>query len=209
MARKTLSQNLWLRRNRSDAYYKEAKKNKLRARSAYKLIEINKKFKIFKNKKRIVDLGAAPGSWSQVAVSEISKIEKFYKIFSIDLKLIDPIPGVTCIKDDVTNLLEENNFFGKRSIDLVISDMAPNSSGHKFTDQMKAFNLSELALIFSTNYLVREGNFVCKLLGGNYDKGLYLKAKRHFKTVKYFKPNSSRKESKEIYLIGMSFNNLH
>ncbi|MBF97224.1 MAG: Ribosomal RNA large subunit methyltransferase E [Alphaproteobacteria bacterium MarineAlpha9_Bin4] len=207
MSKKTLSQNLWLRRKDSDVFFEKAKISGFRARSAYKLLEIENKFKILKNNKNIVDLGASPGSWSQVLVKKNLNLSKI-KIFAIDIKDIDPIEGVKFIKKDISYILEGNNYFKKNSLDLVLSDMAPNSTGHRFTDQAKASNLAEKALIFAINYLSFNGKFVCKLLGGNNDRLIINRAKEYFKTIKLFKPTSSRKESKEIYLICLSFNNL-
>ncbi len=211
MPKKTLSQNLWLKRKEADHFFAEAKIEGFRARSAYKLLEIEKKFKIFKNYKNIVDLGAAPGSWSQVLAKQTLKKKNNYKtkIFAIDLKDMDPIQGVIIIKDDITSILESSNYFKRNSLSLVLSDMAPKSTGHRFTDQAKASSLSEKALVFAMDYLSVEGNFVCKLLAIDNDRLLINKAKKYFKKVKLFKPKSSRRDSKEIYLICLSFNNLH
>ena len=210
MAKKTLSQNLWIRRKESDIFFINAKKKGYRARSAYKLLEIDKKFNVIKENKNYIDLGAAPGSWSQVLVEKISKNANYkeVKIFSIDIKDIEPISGIITIKDDISNLTERNKYFKRNSINLVLSDMAPKSTGHRFTDQTKAKSLSKIAFEFANNYLSLNGNFVCKLLGGHYDKTLILEARKKFKFVQLFKPKSSRNESKEIFLICMGFNNL-
>ena len=207
MSKKTLSQNLWLLNRKSDIYFSNAKKKGYRARSAYKLLEIDKKFNIIENSKNIVDLGAAPGSWSQVIIEKNKKKSKF-KIFAIDVKSIEPLQNVTIIKNDIAAIIETNIYFEKKSIDLVLSDMAPKSTGHRFTDQAKAVNLSELALSFSLKYLSPNGTFVCKLLGGNHDNILINKAKKKFNVVQLFKPKSSKSSSKEIYLISKGFNNL-
>ncbi len=210
MAKKTLSQNLWIKRKESDIFFINAKKKGYRARSAYKLLEIDKKFNVIKKNKNYIDLGAAPGSWSQVLVEKISKNANYkeVKIFSIDIKDIEPISGIITIKDDISNLTERNKYFKRNSINLVLSDMAPKSTGHRFTDQTKAKSLSKIAFEFANNYLSLNGNFVCKLLGGHYDKTLILEARKKFKFVQLFKPKSSRNESKEIFLICMGFNNL-
>ena len=209
MVKKTLSQNLWLKRKETDNFFKASKKIGYRARSAYKLLDINKKFNILRKAKHIVDLGAAPGGWSQVIIHK--KLEyktKEYKLFAVDLKNIEPIDGVIAIKKNISDLIESNNYFKKNSIHLILSDMAPASTGHKFTDLIKAANLSEEAFRFSFNYLVLNGNFICKLLGGNYDKRLIESVKKKFNKVCLYKPKASRKESKEIYLICLGFNNL-
>ena len=186
------------------------KKKGYRARSAYKLLEIDKKFNVIKKNKNYIDLGAAPGSWSQVLVEKVSKNPNYkeVKIFSIDIKEIKPISGIITIKDDISTLIERNKYFKSNSIDLVLSDMAPKSTGHRFTDQTKAKSLSKIAFEFANNYLSLNGNFVCKLLGGYYDKTLILEARKKFKFVQLFKPKSSRNESKEIFLICKGFNNL-
>ena len=207
MSKKSLSQNLWLLSRKSDIYFSDAKKKGYRARSAYKLLEIDKKFKIIENSRNIVDLGAAPGSWSQVLI-EKNKSKSKIKIFAIDVKSMSPIQNVTVIKNDIADIIENNIYFEKNSIDLVLSDMAPQSTGHRLTDQLKALNLSELALSFATKYLSKNGAFICKLLGGYYDNSLINQAKKKFKLVYLFKPKSSKAASKEIYLISKGFNNL-
>ena len=208
MTRKTLSQNLWLQRKKTDRFFTNAKREGFRARSAYKLIEINNKFSILKTNLRVVDLGAAPGSWSQVVSRTIFKGEIKKSIFAIDINKIAPIKGVITIQENINDMLIKNSYFNNNSLNLVLSDMAPKSTGHKFTDQVNADNLSNIALEFAKNYLKENGNFVCKLLGGNFNKNLILQSKKFFKTVKYFKPAASRKNSKEIYLICLRFNNL-
>ena len=210
MAKKTLSQNLWIRRKESDIFFINAKKKGYRARSAYKLLEIDKKFNVIKKNKNYIDLGAAPGSWSQVLVEKISKNANYkeVQIFSIDIKDIEPISGIIIIKDDISTLIERNKYFKRNSIDLVLSDMAPKSTGHRFTDQVRATDLVEKAVTFSQNYLSFNGNFVCKLLGANTNDKLIKEIKKCYKDVKLFKPKSSMKDSKEIYLVCLGFNNL-
>ena len=207
MSKKSSSQNLWLLNRKSDIYFSDAKKKGYRARSAYKLLEIDKKFNIIEKAKNIVDLGAAPGSWSQVLI-EKNKSNSKIKIFAIDLKSIKPLQNVTMVKNDIADIIETNIYFEKNNFDLVLSDMAPQSTGHRFTDQVKASNLSELALSFAIKYLSINGSFVCKLLGGHHDNSLINQAKKKFNVVHLFKPKSSKVASKEIYLISKGFNNL-
>ena len=208
MVKKTLSQNIWLQRDKSDRFKKYAKKEGYRSRAAYKLLEIENKFKILKPNLSIIDLGAAPGSWSQVVATHNKIKNNNEKIFAVDINDIVPVKGVIFIKKNVNDLLEKNSFFVDRHFNLILSDMAPRSTGHKFTDQANASILAEKALVFAKRYLYRNGNLVCKLLGGNNDKALISDAKKYFKIVKLFKPTASRNSSKEIYLICLTFNNL-
>ena len=205
--KKSVSQNNWLRRQSNDYYFNLAKKERYRSRAAYKLIEINKKYKLISYSSRIIDLGCSPGSWSQVAISNINK--KTNEVISIDIKKMDPLSNCNFILDDIESLLNKKNCFLKyNSYNLILSDMAPNASGHKFTDQAKSDKLSFLALKFSYQYLSDKGNFVCKLFRGGSEKVFIEEAIVKFKKVYLFKPLSSRKESKEIYAICLGFNNL-
>ena len=167
------------------------------------LLRLIKNLIFLKKKKVTIDLGAAPGSWSQVLVKN-----NLNKIIAIDIKDIELIEGVTFIKKDINELIENKKYFDKYSIDLVLSDMAPKSTGHKFTDQTKAAILAEKALTFATKYLIKNGDFVCKLLHGKGEKDMQERAKKNFNIAKFFKPKSSRRDSKEIYLICLGFNNL-
>lgn len=208
---KKISQYLWLKRKQGDKYFYKAKSNGYRARSVYKLFEINKKFNILKDNFRVADLGAAPGSWSQMLANNLFKKGKNLKskIYAIDVQDIEPIEKVTIIKKDIKDFLKESYLIDKNSLDLVISDMAPNATGHRFTDQARAEDLAQSAADFAKSYLGKNGHFICKLLGINNNNNLIEKAKKNYKSVKLFKPQSSMKDSKEIYLICLGFNNLH
>ncbi len=207
---KKLSQHLWIKRKEADKYFFSAKAYGYRARSVYKLLEINKKFKILKEDISVADLGAAPGSWSQILADTLFRNSKNSKskIYAIDLQDIKPIENVIIFKKDINDFLIENYTIKANSLDLVLSDMAPKATGHRFTDQVRATDLVEKAIVFAQNYLSLNGNFVCKLLGANTNDTLIKSIKKHYKYIKLFKPKSSMKDSKEIYLICLGFNNL-
>ena len=198
MKKNKISKN-WVIKQRNDIYVRQSKVDGYRARSAYKLIEIDEKFKIFKGGMCIIDLGAAPGSWSQYA----SKVVKNGKIISIDLKEMEKIDSNTQIKGDFTDIIIQNqikNFLKKRS-DVVMSDMAVNTSGIKNIDSIQTGELCKEAMIFSKEVLVKKGFFISKIfMGGTFNEIVAL-GKKIFKIVKVFKPKSSRKDSKESFII--------
>jgi 23S rRNA (uridine2552-2'-O)-methyltransferase len=208
---KKISEYLWLKRKQGDKYFYAAKSNGYRARSVYKLFEINKKFNVIKGNLRVADLGAAPGSWSQMLSDKLFSKgnNNKSKVYAIDLQTIDPIEKVIIIKKDIKDFLKESYIIDKNSLDLVLSDMAPKATGHRFTDQARAEDLVQAAVDFAKHYLAKNGNFICKLLGINNKNNLIKQMKKYYKSVKLFKPESSMKNSKEIYLICLSFNNLH
>ena len=204
--KRTNSQNIWLKRQKKDIFFKLSKANGYRSRAAYKLLEINKKFKIINKNSKVIDLGASPGGWTQV-ISEI--LENKSEIISIDKKPMDPIENCKFIYDDITNFLRSNETLQRNYFDVILSDMAANSSGHRFTDQTNAEKIYNLAQEFAMKYLALKGNFVCKFFRNSLEKTIVQKIKQSFNVVKIYKPNSSRKDSKEIYLIAIGFNNLH
>ena len=208
---KKISQQLWIKRKESDKFFFNAKADGYRARSVYKLLEINKKFNILRENISVADLGAAPGSWSQMLAEILFKKNENSKskVFAIDIEDMKPIERVVILKKNINEFLEESNLIKKNSLDLVLSDMAPKATGHRFTDQARSTDLVEKAILFAQNYLSYKGNFVCKLLGvNNNNNSLINKVKKNYKHVKLFKPKASMKDSKEIYLICLSFNNL-
>jgi len=170
-----------------------------RARSAYKLIEIDEKFKIFKGGLTVIDIGAAPGSWSQYA----SKVVKNGKIISIDLKDMEPIPNIIQIKGDFT----ENKFQKiikeqlHASADVVMSDMAVNTTGIKDIDAIQTGELCKEAIVFSKEVIKKQGFFISKIFMGSTFNEIVALGKESFKEVKVFKPKSSRKDSKESFII--------
>ena len=198
MKKNKISKN-WINKQRRDIYVRQSKVDGYRSRAAYKLIEIDQKFKIIKNGISLIDLGAAPGSWSQYA----SKIIKNGKILSIDLKKIDPIDKVEFVEGDITkNSTQKNikNYF-KSKVDVVLSDMAENTTGIKNVDSISTGELCKEAMFFAKDVLLKNGTFVSKIFMGSSFNEIILNSKSIFKETKVFKPYSSRKDSKESFII--------
>jgi 23S rRNA (uridine2552-2'-O)-methyltransferase len=189
----------WINKQRRDIYVRKSQVDGYRARSAYKLIEINEKFKIFKNGISVVDLGASPGSWSQY----VAKTVKSGRLVSIDLKDIEIIKNTILIKGDFTEAKSQEKIksFFKSKIDVVLSDMAVNTTGIKDIDAIYTGELCKEAMLFSKDILCKEGKFVAKIFLGTSFNEIVDLAKSIFKEVKVFKPKSSRKESKESFII--------
>ena len=198
MKKNKISKN-WINRQKRDIYVRQSKVDGYRARSAYKLIEIDKKFKIFKNGMFILDIGAAPGSWSQYA----SKTIKNGKIISIDLKEISPIDNGIHIKGDFTepDIQEKIRENLTKEFDVVMSDMAVNTTGVKNLDSIQNGELCKEAMIFSKKIISSKGYFISKIFMGSTFNEIVALGKKIFKEVKVFKPLSSRKESKESFII--------
>jgi len=206
--KRTVSSSNWLKRQLNDPYVAKARIEGFRSRAAYKLLEIHEKFRIFTPNMKIVDLGAAPGGWSQVA-SKLIKVQDSNfnnKIVSIDLLEIEPIPGVEFFQKDFFDEDAEELIIkalnGKA--DIVMSDMASNTIGHKTTDHIRTLLLCEQAFEFALKVLKPSGHFIAKIFRGGAENELLNKVKREFSTVKHFKPSSSRKESTEIYLVALN-----
>ena len=199
--RKTSSTN-WLKRQLNDPYVAKAQMDGYRGRAAYKLIEINEKIDVLKPGAMVVDLGAAPGGWSQVAV------KAGCNVIGLDLLEIDPIPGVTFFQmdfmdDDAPETLIDA--MGGAGADIVLSDMAPNTIGHRNTDHLRIMALVELAYHFAVQVLKQDGTFIAKVRQGGTENDLLAQMKRDFKTVKHIKPPSSRKESPETFVVAQGF----
>jgi len=189
----------WINKQKRDVYVRQSKIEGYRARSAYKLIEIDKKFKIFRGGMNVIDIGAAPGSWSQYA----SKVIKSGKIVSIDLKSMEKIKNTIQIKGDFTSNEVQNqikNYLVKKS-DVVMSDMAVNTTGIKNLDSIQTGELCKEALIFSKEVISKNGFFISKIFMGSTFNEIVALAKKIFREVKVFKPKSSRKDSKESFII--------
>ena len=198
MKKNKISKN-WVNKQRRDTYVRQSKVDGYRARSAYKLIEIDEKFKIFKGGMNIIDIGAAPGSWSQYA----SKKVKSGKIISIDLKEMEGIKNTIQIKGDFTEKEIQNQIksYLSKSSDVVMSDMAVNTTGIKDIDSIQTGELCKEAMIFSKEVVSEKGFFISKIfMGGTFNEIVAL-GKKIFKEVKVFKPKSSRKDSKESFII--------
>jgi len=189
----------WVNRQRRDIFVRQSKVDGYRARSAYKLIEINEKFKIFKGGMSVIDIGAAPGSWSQFA----SKSIKNGKLISIDLKKMDPIQNSIQIKGDFTDQKIQNEIksYFTKGFDVVMSDMAVNTTGIKNIDSIQTGELCKEAMIFSKEVVHEKGFFISKIFMGSTFNEIVALGKKIFKEVKVFKPKSSRKDSKESFII--------
>ena len=198
MKKNRISKN-WIIKQKRDIYVKQSLIDGYRARSAYKLIEIDKKFKILKNGISVVDLGASPGSWSQY----IARTVKSGRLVSIDIKNMEEIENTIQIKGDFTNLETQKKIkeLFKTKVDVVVSDMAVNTTGIKDIDAIYTGELAMEAINFSKEMLVKEGRFVSKIFLGSSFNEIVALGKKIFKEVKVFKPKSSRKESKESFII--------
>jgi 23S rRNA (uridine2552-2'-O)-methyltransferase len=189
----------WINKQKRDIYVRQSQVDGYRARSAYKLIEIDEKFKILKNGISVIDLGASPGSWSQY----ISRTVKSGRLVSIDIKGMEEIENTIQIKGDFTDLDTQEKIKGlfKSKVDVVVSDMAVNTTGIKDIDAIYTGELAMEAMNFSKEVLVKEGRFVSKIFLGSSFNEIVALGKKLFKEVKVFKPKSSRKESKESFII--------
>ena len=198
MKKNRISKN-WINKQKRDIYVRQSKVDGYRARSAYKLIEIDKKFKIFKNKMTILDIGAAPGSWSQY----VGKIVTNGKIISVDLKKMEKINNTIQIIGDFTNPIIQDQIKNKLTskAEVVMSDMAVNTTGVKNLDSIQTGELCKEAMIFSKDVISPDGFFISKLFMGSSFNEIVALGKKIFKEVKVFKPKSSRKDSKESFVI--------
>ena len=198
MKKNKISKN-WINKQRRDTYVKQSKVDGYRARSAYKLIEIDEKFKIFKGGISAIDIGAAPGSWSQYA----AKVAKSGRLISIDLKEMEPIGNTVQIHGDFTEQKTQDEIKKhiNNKVDVVMSDMAVNTTGIKNIDSIQTGELCKEAMIFAKDILAVNGFFVSKIFMGATFNEIVAEGKKHFKDVKVFKPKSSRKDSKESFII--------
>ena len=198
MKKNKISKN-WINKQRRDIYVRQSKVEGYRARSVYKLIEIDEKFRIFKGGQNVIDIGAAPGSWSQYA----SKVVKSGKIISIDLKRMEPIKNTLQIKGDFVDkeLQVQIKNYLKKGFDVVMSDMAVNTTGIKNIDSIQTGELCKEAMIFSKDIITENGFFISKIFMGSTFNEIVALGKKIYKEVKVFKPKSSRKDSKESFII--------
>ena len=203
----TPSSQKWLQRQLNDPYVARAKREGWRSRAAFKLLEIDDKVKLLKPGGRVVDLGAAPGGWSQVASQRVKAEEGKGKVIAIDLLEIDPVPGVDFaqmdfLTDDAPDRLKA--MLGGEA-DVVLSDMAANTTGHKATDHLRIVGLVELAIDFARQVLAPGGSFVAKVFQGGTEGTLLAELKRDFATVRHVKPQASRADSSELYVVATGF----
>ena len=199
--RPTASQ-LWLVRQLNDPYVQAAKAQGLRSRAAFKLMELDDRFKLIRKGMSVVDLGAAPGGWSQVAVQRGAS-----RVVGVDLLAMDPVPGAEILLGDFTaeDMPDRLQAMLDGPADLVVSDMAPNTTGHNATDHLRIMGLAEMALDFAIQVLSPGGGFVAKVFQGGSEKEMLARLKAHFTTVRHAKPPASRKESSELYVVATGF----
>lgn len=206
---RSLSSRRWLERQLNDPYVSAARSEGWRSRAAYKLIEIDDRFRLLAPGRRVVDLGAAPGGWTQVAVSRVAARGAHVagRVVAIDQREMEPISGALILEGDA--LAPETPDRLREALDgpadLVLSDMATSATGHKGTDHLRVMVLCEVALVVAEDVLAPGGAFVCKVLQGGTEAGLLAGIKRSFATVKHVKPPASRSDSSEIYLVAQGF----
>jgi len=202
--RRTLSSRTWLERQLSDPYVARARREGLRSRAAYKLAEIDDKYHLLKPGSRVVDLGAAPGGWSEIAAKRVGPSGRVIALDILDLK---PIAGVEFLKldflDDSAPVRLKEMLGGAANV--VLSDMAANATGHRQTDHLRIMALAEAAVQFAGEVLAPGGAFLCKVLQGGTETTLLATLKRDFAIVKHVKPPASRSDSAELYLLARGF----
>ena len=198
-----VSSTRWLERQLNDPYVKRAKAENYRSRAAYKLIELDERFGLLRGVKAVIDLGIAPGGWSQVVRRKTPQAS----IVGIDLLPTDPIDGVSILQMDFMDETAPEKLKSELGgpADLVLSDMAANTVGHPQTDHLRTMALVEAGLEFATEVLRPGGTYVAKVLAGGADNQLVAEMKRHFTTVKHAKPPASRKDSSEWYVVAQGF----
>ena len=203
---RTASSKRWLERQLNDPYVARAKREGLRSRAAYKLIEIDDKYRLLKPGARVVDLGAAPGGWSEVAAKRVQASEGRGKVVAIDLLEMAPIAGVEFLHLDFLDPQAPGRLRALiGEADVVLSDMAANATGHKKTDQLKIMALVEAGAEFAREVLRPGGSFLTKVLQGGTDSTLLAELKRDFATIRHVKPQASRADSAELYLLATGF----
>ncbi|MGF9758027.1 RlmE family RNA methyltransferase [Microvirga sp. 0TCS3.31] len=202
--KRSLSSQKWLERQLNDPYVARAKREGYRSRAAYKLLEIDEKYRILKPGQRVVDLGAAPGGWSQIAAKVVGAKGK---VVGIDLLPIDPMPGVEFIELDFLDESAPGRLIEMLGgpADVVMSDMAANTTGHKKTDHLRIIGLAEAAIYFAREILAPGGAFIAKVFQGGTENQLLADLKRDFAVVRHVKPAASRADSAELYVMATGF----
>jgi len=203
---RSLSSRLWLERQLNDPYVARARREGLRSRAAYKLAEIDDKARFLKKGARVVDLGAAPGGWSQVAAKRVGAPQEG-RVVAIDLLPMNAVPGVDFVQLDFLDPLAPKKLKARLggAADVVLSDMAANATGHRKTDHLKIMALVETAAEFAREMLAPGGTFLAKVLQGGTEAALLAALRRDFTTVKHVKPAASRSDSAELYLLASGF----
>lgn len=203
-----LASTRWLQRQLNDPYVEEAKRQGYRSRAAFKLIEIDDKHRLLKPGGVVVDLGAAPGGWTQIAVDRVKALRGKGKVVAADLSDIEPVPGATLMQVDVTDVeagdLIREALDGARA-DAVLSDMAASSTGHRQTDHLRVIALAEAALDIAEDVLKPGGAYLAKVLQGGAGSELLTRLRQNFAKVAHVKPKASRQDSAEVYVLGLRF----
>jgi 23S rRNA (uridine2552-2'-O)-methyltransferase len=206
--RHTPSSQRWLERQLNDPYVAAAKREGFRSRAAYKLAEIDDKYQLLKPGMRVVDLGAAPGGWSQIAAARVGAAGGKGQVVAIDITAIDPLPGVSFVQLDFTDAGAEDSLkalLRDGGADVVLSDMAAPTTGHTRTDHLRIMGLAEAAAEFACDVLAPGGAFLAKVLQGGTERELLDLLKRSFKAVRHVKPPASRADSAELYVVATGF----
>lgn len=206
--RRSAASAAWLERQLNDPYVAAAKREGMRSRAAYKLMEIDDKYKLLKPGMRVVDLGAAPGGWSQVAAERVKAVEGRGQVVAIDYLDVEPLPGVEFVKLDFTADDAENQLkalLREGGADLVLSDMAAPTVGHTRTDHLRIMGLAEAAAHFAVDVLAPGGAFLCKVFQGGTERDLLNLLKQSFAVVRHVKPPASRAQSAELYVLATGF----
>jgi 23S rRNA (uridine2552-2'-O)-methyltransferase len=203
-----ISSTRWLERQLNDPYVHEANRLGYRSRAAFKIQEINEKYNIFKEGQCVLDLGAAPGGWSQIAAQYVNENSQSGQVLAVDILPIDSLSGVTSLQLDVYDeniiqILKDN--LKKPKADLVLSDMAPSTTGHKSTDHLRIISLLENALDIAEEILEEGGVFVGKVFRGGTESDILNRMKKNFEKVRHVKPKSSRSNSSELYVLGLNY----
>jgi 23S rRNA (uridine2552-2'-O)-methyltransferase len=203
---RSASSQRWLQRQLNDPYVAESKRLGYRSRAAFKLTEIDDRFKLLKKGQRVVDLGCAPGGWTQIAVQRVGAPDKG-QVVGLDILPLDPIPGAELLLADFTEASAPELLKSKLGgpVDVVLSDMAASSTGHKKTDHIRIVMLAELALDFAFEVLAPDGVFVAKVFLGGSERDLLNPLRQAFRQVRHFKPPASRSESAETYVIATGY----
>ena len=195
-----MSNRHWRKSQSEDFFIKDSKRKGYRSRSVYKLSEIDQKYNIFKNVKTAIDIGSCPGGWSEYAIKKV----RSGKLLAIDITEMEPIDGVSFIQGNIQDQILQEKLFeeiGNKKFDLIISDMSPNKTGNKVSDQYKFYNIADSILEFSQKGLMSKGMMIMKVFIGHGFEEFKSDLRENFETVIYFKPKSSRKESRETYVI--------
>lgn len=205
---RTVSQQRWLARQLNDPYVAASRREGYRSRSAYKLAEIDDKHRLLKPGARVVDLGAAPGGWSQIAAQRVKSLDGKGQVVAIDIAPTEAIPGVEIVHLDFIDATAPARLVAllrDGRADVVLSDMAAPATGHTKTDHLRIMGLAEAAAAFASEILTPGGSFLCKVLQGGTERALLEQLKRDFATVRHVKPPASRSDSAELYVLAAGF----